>query len=660
MLEIVESGGSPALLKVFGVGGGGSNAVNRMIQAGLKDVEFWVSNTDLQALELSPCHNRLPIGKNTTRGLGAGGDPEVGRLSAEEDAAEIEAIIEGADMVFITAGMGGGTGTGAAPVIARIARELGVLTVGIVTKPFSFEGKKKLGRAKRGLEALAEQVDTLIAIPNDKLMQIVAPGTSFDDALLMADDVLLQATRGISDLIMGHGIINLDFADVRTVMRGRGNALLGSGTAAGDGRALEAAQKAVSSPLLEDLAIGGAEAVLVNIQGGPGMGFHEAAQAAQFVSDQVGEEADVFWGAVVDPNMEDEIRVTLVATGFPEVKAAETADVRTQQPTRAEAARGHAAASHGNGTDADDPRAIEAEEWSDVLAEDELTSREGNGDGYPRDDSGWDRHDDDVIADHGRGGEGRDGRSREFAHEAHRRPEDRMAGVSGAEAHDPEFDRMPSDRVERPVPADGRGSGRDQDYDRNQDYGRDRDETSAQRGGREEVRSSRDPERAAWTRDPREAASGRYVEQGRNPEREAQAARAEEGGSRGGNPSRPGRNADPRVSEGQGRGGRDGRQQRPADPRDARGEDRRAARPAEGGRLPERERRGPADSIAFGASGLESELFLPKDRDTSDPGLRKSRWASSDPEFTDAEELDRPSTKRRPLDVPTYLRKRMD
>lgn len=317
MLELVEKKGSPALLKVIGVGGGGSNAVNRMIQAGLADVDFWIANTDVQALERSPQMNRLQIGKTTTRGLGAGGDPDVGRASAEEDIEAIKQVIEGADMVFITAGMGGGTGTGAAPVIARVARELNVLTVAIVTKPFQFEGKKKMARASRGLEALSEHVDTLIAIPNQKLLHIVEPGTSFDDALLMADEVLFQATRGISDLIMGHGIINLDFADVRTVMRNRGNALLGSGVSSGPNRAVEAAQAAVSSPLLEEVSIEGAEALLVNIQGGTSMGFHEAAEAAQFIADRVGEDADVFWGAVVDPDLEDEIRVTLVATGFP-------------------------------------------------------------------------------------------------------------------------------------------------------------------------------------------------------------------------------------------------------------------------------------------------------------------------------------------------------
>ncbi|MEZ4653491.1 MAG: cell division protein FtsZ [Candidatus Eisenbacteria bacterium] len=317
MLEIVDETGSPARLKVIGVGGGGSNAVNRMIEAGLRDVEFWVANTDKQALDRSPCLNRLQIGRATTRGLGAGGDPEMGRLSAEEDQEAIEKVVSGADMIFITAGMGGGTGTGAAPVIARYAREMGVLAVAIVTKPFSFEGRKKLGRAMRGLDALAEHVDTLISIPNQKLMHIVEPGTSFSDALLMADEVLFQATRGISDLIMGHGIINLDFADVRTVMRDKGNAMLGSGMASGKDRAIEAAQAAVSSPLLEEVSIEGAEALLVNIQGGTSMSFHEAAEAAQFIADRVGDEADVFWGAVVDPSLDEEIRVTLIATGFP-------------------------------------------------------------------------------------------------------------------------------------------------------------------------------------------------------------------------------------------------------------------------------------------------------------------------------------------------------
>lgn len=332
MLEIIDETGSPARLKVIGVGGGGSNAVNRMIEAGLRDVEFWVANTDKQALDRSPCLHRLQIGRATTRGLGAGGDPEIGRLSAEEDQEAIEKIVSGADMVFITAGMGGGTGTGAAPVLARYAREMGVLTVAIVTKPFAFEGRKKMARAAHGLEALSEHVDTLIAIPNQKLMHIVEPGTSFSDALLMADEVLFQATRCISDLIMGHGIINLDFADVRTVMRDRGNALLGSGTASGKDRAVEAAQAAVSSPLLEEVSIEGAEALLVNIQGGASMSFHEAAEAAQFIADRVGEDADVFWGAVVDPTLDEEIRVTLIATGFPGARRLSDASIPLVTP----------------------------------------------------------------------------------------------------------------------------------------------------------------------------------------------------------------------------------------------------------------------------------------------------------------------------------------
>jgi cell division protein FtsZ len=321
MLEIVDSLNTPARIKVFGVGGGGSNAVNRMIQAGLSGVEFWVANTDMQALHKSSSSNRLQIGCTVTRGLGAGGDPEIGRLSAQEDREAIAEILRGTDMLFVTAGMGGGTGTGAAPVVAEIAREQGILTVAIVTKPFAFEGKKKMARAQAGLAELGRNVDTLIAIPNQKLLNIVEPGTPFLAAMLVADEVLFQATRGISDLITGHGEINLDFADVKTVMRNRGNALLGSGVASGKDRAVEAAQAAVSSPLLEEVSIFGAEALLINVQGGPGMGLHEAAEAAQFVSDRVGEDADVFWGAVVDPNLDEEMRVTLIATGFPRVES---------------------------------------------------------------------------------------------------------------------------------------------------------------------------------------------------------------------------------------------------------------------------------------------------------------------------------------------------
>jgi cell division protein FtsZ len=316
MLDIIEDRTSPAHLKVLGVGGGGSNAVSRMVQAGLQGVDFWVANTDLQALENASCVNRLPLGRAFTRGLGAGGDPEVGRLAAEEDRAAIADVLRGTDMLFLTAGMGGGTGTGAAPVVAEVARELGILTVAIVTKPFLFEGKKKMARATVGLEKLAKHVDTLIAIPNQKLLNIVQPGTPFHAAMLVADEVLFQATRGISDLITGHGLINLDFADVKSVMHDRGNAILGCGIGSGKNRAIEAAQAAVSSPLLEEMAIHGAEAVLINVQGGLDMGLHEAAEATQFVSERVGEDADVFWGAVIDESLGDEMRVTIIATGF--------------------------------------------------------------------------------------------------------------------------------------------------------------------------------------------------------------------------------------------------------------------------------------------------------------------------------------------------------
>ena len=342
MIDIIDVRTSPATIKVLGVGGGGSNAVGRMIQAGLAGVEFWVANTDLQALENSPCPNRIQFGRAVTRGLGAGGDPEIGRLSAEEDREAIAEVLKGADMLFVTAGMGGGTGTGGAPVVAAVARELGILTVAIVSKPFLFEGRKKMARAAVGLDLLGANVDTLIAIPNQKLLNIVQPGTPFSAAMLVADEVLLQATRGISDLITGHGVINLDFADVKTVMHNRGNALLGCGVGSGQNRALEAAQGAVSSPLLEEVSIFGAEALLINVHGGPDMGLHEAAEATQFISDRVGEEADVFWGAVVDPSLGDEMRVTIIATGFAR-EAQQPARPREEIRSAAQIALPHAA-----------------------------------------------------------------------------------------------------------------------------------------------------------------------------------------------------------------------------------------------------------------------------------------------------------------------------
>ena len=316
MLDMDGRGVAPARITLMGLGGGGSNAVNRMIAEGLRDVNFWVANTDSQALETSICQNRIQLGVALTGGLGAGGDPDVGRAAAEEDIQTITEILEGYDMVFLTAGMGGGTGTGAAPIVARIARSLGALTVGIVTRPFLFEGTQRSRRAEEGLRLLAEEVDTLIVIPNDKLLHLVDRSANLQSGLRVADEVLFQATRGISDIITGNGLINVDFADVRTVMHNKGAALLGCGVATGPNRALEASQTAVSSPLLEDLSIDGATAILVNVVGGPDMGFHEVTEAAQYISQQAGKDCDVYWGAVVDPSINSEMRVTLIATGF--------------------------------------------------------------------------------------------------------------------------------------------------------------------------------------------------------------------------------------------------------------------------------------------------------------------------------------------------------
>jgi cell division protein FtsZ len=316
MLDIEARRTDPARIAVIGLGGGGSNAVNRMIDEGLRHVTFWVANTDAQALESSACPNRLQLGASLTGGLGAGGDPAVGRAAAEEDGNAITEILEGFDMVFVTAGMGGGTGTGAAPVVARIARSLGALTVAVVTRPFSLEAARRSSRAEEGVRLLGDEVDTLIVIPNDKLLHLVDRAASFDAGLRVADGVLYQATRGIADIVSGNGLINVDFADVRTVMKNRGAALLGCGVASGANRANDAAQAAVSSPLLEDLSIQGAEAVLVNIVGGPDMGFHEVTEAAKYITEQAGKDCDVFLGAVVDPNLTAEMRVTLIATGF--------------------------------------------------------------------------------------------------------------------------------------------------------------------------------------------------------------------------------------------------------------------------------------------------------------------------------------------------------
>jgi cell division protein FtsZ len=304
-----------AVIKVVGVGGGGVNAVNRMIDAGLRGVEFIAINTDAQALLMSDADVKLDIGRNLTRGLGAGADPDVGRQAAEDHRDEIEAALDGADMVFITAGEGGGTGTGASPLIARIAREQGALTIGVVTRPFAFEGRRRSTQADSGVGALKDEVDTLIVIPNDRLLQVAGSATSVLEAFRLADDVLLQGVQGITDLIMIPGLINLDFADVRSVMSGAGNALMGIGRAQGDNRAVDAAQLAMSSPLLE-ASIEGARGVLLLIAGGSDLGLLEANAAADMVGSSAHPDANIIFGAVIDDTLGDEVKVTVIAAGF--------------------------------------------------------------------------------------------------------------------------------------------------------------------------------------------------------------------------------------------------------------------------------------------------------------------------------------------------------
>ena len=304
-----------AVIKVVGVGGGGVNAVNRMIDAGLKGVEFIAINTDAQALLLSDADVKLDVGRELTRGLGAGADPEVGREAAESHAQEIEEVLRGADMVFVTAGEGGGTGTGGAPVVARIARSLGALTVGVVTRPFDFEGRRRAAQAEIGVEALRAEVDTLIVIPNNRLLQLSDRTISVIDAFRQADLVLLQGVSGITELITTPGLINVDFADVQSVMKGAGSALMGIGSARGDDRAIEAAERAISSPLLE-ASIEGAHGVLISISGGSDLGLFEVNEAARMVSDAAHPDANIIFGAVIDDTLGDEVRVTVIAAGF--------------------------------------------------------------------------------------------------------------------------------------------------------------------------------------------------------------------------------------------------------------------------------------------------------------------------------------------------------
>lgn len=317
MFEIVEKNTAQgARIKVIGVGGGGTNAISTMISLGLNGVEFIAANTDAQALEANTAPVHIQLGTELTKGLGAGANPDIGKKAALEDSSKIAEALYGSDMVFVTAGMGGGTGTGGAPVIANIAKEAGALTVGVVTKPFNFEGKKRKKHADRGIHELKEAVDTLICIPNQRLLYIANETTTMLDCFKKADEVLYQAVKGISDLINIRGLINLDFADVRTVMSSKGLALMGTGSASGENRAIEAARKAISSPLLEDVAINGATGIIINITGGSDLTLFEVNEASSLITEEAHEDAEIIFGSVIDESLKDEVRVTVIATGF--------------------------------------------------------------------------------------------------------------------------------------------------------------------------------------------------------------------------------------------------------------------------------------------------------------------------------------------------------
>ncbi|UCC47881.1 MAG: cell division protein FtsZ [Gemmatimonadota bacterium] len=325
--ELAETRLRGATMRVLGVGGGGNNAVDRMIEENLPGVEFVAVNTDLQVLNNCRAPVKVQIGKKLTRGLGAGARPEIGRQAIEENKDDVVQILRGADLVFVTAGLGGGTGTGAAPIIGQLARELGALSIAIVTKPFEFEGRKRMHQAEIGLAETRKTVDTVIVVPNQRLLSVVGKGTSFRDALKRADEVLLQATRGISDLISVTGDVNVDFADVRTVMANRGPALMGTGYGQGENRAEEAAQEAISSPLLDDISISGTKAVLINITGGVDLTIDEVTTVSSIIGEAAGDDAEIIFGTVHDPTLENEIRVTVIATGFQPSEQAGTARV---------------------------------------------------------------------------------------------------------------------------------------------------------------------------------------------------------------------------------------------------------------------------------------------------------------------------------------------
>jgi len=336
MIELDDFDAHEALIKVIGVGGGGGNAINTMVEANVHGVEFLVANTDRQALANNLAPMKIPLGQTLTQGLGAGANPDVGREAALEDREQIAAALDGADMVFVTAGMGGGTGTGAAPVVASIARSLGALTVGVVTKPFFFEGNRRRRHADTGVVELRDAVDTLITIPNQRLLSITDQTTSMLNAFKTVDQVLLDAVQGISDLITLHGIVNVDFADVRTIMTDQGMALMGAGRAIGDDRAVLAATEAISSPLLEDVTIDGAQGILINVTGGPNMGLHEIHVASTLIQEAAHEDANIIFGSVIDEDMTDELKVTVIATGFERMEERRTDSVHSSAAQKAE------------------------------------------------------------------------------------------------------------------------------------------------------------------------------------------------------------------------------------------------------------------------------------------------------------------------------------
>lgn len=322
MIEFVENDRDGAQIRIVGIGGAGGNAINTMIGAGLVGVDFIVANTDVQALQMNLAPTKLQLGSDLTKGLGAGANPEIGRRSTIESEEELGRHLQGADMIFITAGMGGGTGTGGAPVAARIAKETGALTVGVVTKPFLFEGRRRMRQAEEGIRELKDNVDTLISIPNQRLLAVASRSQPLVEAFHKADEVLLQAVRGISDLITVGGLINLDFADVRTIMAEMGMAIMGAATANGEGRAEEAARRAIASPLLEDISISGARGILINVTGGPSMTLHEVNEAATLIQDEADEEANVIFGTVINESMGEDLSITVIATGFGQTESA--------------------------------------------------------------------------------------------------------------------------------------------------------------------------------------------------------------------------------------------------------------------------------------------------------------------------------------------------